>query len=609
MTINYSIDQVAEVAYAAGFRGTGLEMAIAISRAEDSSGRIDAVNKAGNSPPSRDRGLWQINDYFHKEVSDAQAFDPLQCAKAAYRISSSGSSWKPWSTFTNGAYKKYLPDARVAAAKVTASGGSAGTASSSGTTGATRGQTIFPITQLPSAPVDPRSPGDLQIRGASLSSLLGRFAATGTIEMSASEIPTITVVIIDPLLSIIDQPWLEKLAPATWGGWRLEVAGWDLEAISGVPAVSIGLWPAGVANMKRTPAQSFDNVTPGEWASRGFGANGIYLENYEGKAEVGSFGPSTSTTGTTETWWDAVKRVASERGFVFWVTPECRVIWGKPTIITQAMPRYDVGWQRSVPGDQHGEFDAIELPKGHSFVNTSNPDTFDGDSVDLKLPRWRGERIRPGMGQSVHGVPKFGGLKMITKVSWVIDGGATPVSVTSNDPVDPKPTQKTSDATPLGALGTTSSSGTASHGTKQASDFVQFALNQAGDKYVFGATPKASDNDPKAFDCSSLVQWAAAQAGISIPRTSSQQYAACKKIDIDTASRTRGALIFRKPGTLGKTDSGHVVISLGDGRSTIEAMGSAYGVRQGGISGRPFNQAGLIPGMVYVQNGGPAGGG
>ena len=35
-----------------------------------------AVNTQGNKPKqSRDRGLFQINDHFHKNVSDAQAFD------------------------------------------------------------------------------------------------------------------------------------------------------------------------------------------------------------------------------------------------------------------------------------------------------------------------------------------------------------------------------------------------------------------------------------------------------------------------------------------------------------------------------------------------------
>lgn len=611
MTTFYSIDQVAEVAYAAGFRGTGLEMAIAISKAEATSGQIDAVNKAGNSPPSRDRGLWQINDYFHKEVSDAQAFNPLECAKAAYRISSSGSNWNQWSTYKGGQYKKYLADAKNAAAKVTGSGGSAGTGSSTvttTTTGTTRGQTIFPVSLLPPDPVNARSPGDLQIRGSSLSTLLGRFAANGGVELSASEIGTISVSILDPGLTILDQPWLQKLAPATWIDWRLEISSIDLETIEGIPAITIGFWPAGVADMKKTPAKAFSNMTAGEWASRLFGSHGIFLENYEGKAEVGSFGPSTDTAGTSETEWEAVKRVANEKGCVFWVTPECRAIWGKPTIIAQAMARYDVGWNRSVPGDVTGVFDAIEMPKGHAIVNSSNPGTFDGDAVDVKLPRWRGERIRPGMGQSVVGIPKFGGRKMITKVSWKFDGGVSPVMVTAQDPVDPKVTKTTSsDPVPV-PLGTSSSSGTASHGTKQAGDFVQFALNQAGDKYVFGATPKASDKDPTAFDCSSLVQWAAAQVGISMPRNSNEQYKVCIKKDIDTASRTRGALLFRSPGTLGKGDSGHVVISLGDGRTTIEAMGSAYGVKQGTIGTR-FNQAGFIPGLVHVLNGGPQGGG
>lgn len=46
---------------------------------------------------------------------------------------------------------------------------------------------------------------------------------------------------------------------------------------------------------------------------------------------------------------------------------------------------------------------------------------------------------------------------------------------------------------------------------------VDAALSKLGDPYVFGAA------GPNAFDCSGLTSWAWAQAGVSIPRTSSAQ--------------------------------------------------------------------------------------
>ena len=57
--------------------------------------------------------------------------------------------------------------------------------------------------------------------------------------------------------------------------------------------------------------------------------------------------------------------------------------------------------------------------------------------------------------------------------------------------------------------------GPAGRGT--AESFVQKALAQRGDRYIFGTETNLNDPNPKAFDCSELVQWAAHQAGVSVP--------------------------------------------------------------------------------------------
>jgi peptidoglycan hydrolase-like protein with peptidoglycan-binding domain len=128
-------------------------------------------------------------------------------------------------------------------------------------------------------------------------------------------------------------------------------------------------------------------------------------------------------------------------------------------------------------------------------------------------------------------------------------------------------------------------------GTAEA--FVQKALAQNGDRYVFGAETNLNDPNPNTFDCSELVQWAAAQVGVSIPDGTMNQLPhiqnAGKGISVDQALHTRGALLFRP---------GHVAISLGDGR-TIEAKGSAYGVGIFSANGRGWTAGGLIPGMKY----------
>lgn len=95
-----------DILYQAGFRGNGLRMAYAIAMAE-SGGNATASNSVGNSAGT-DRGLFQLNSYYHSEVSDKEAYDALANAKAAYRISHGGTNWSAWSSFHNNSYKQFL---------------------------------------------------------------------------------------------------------------------------------------------------------------------------------------------------------------------------------------------------------------------------------------------------------------------------------------------------------------------------------------------------------------------------------------------------------------------------------------------------------------------
>lgn len=130
-------------------------------------------------------------------------------------------------------------------------------------------------------------------------------------------------------------------------------------------------------------------------------------------------------------------------------------------------------------------------------------------------------------------------------------------------------------------------------GRQSAADFVMLALKQVGDHYVWGAAP--SGPNPSAFDCSSLVQWAAGRVGCYMPRTSETQMGYMRSkgttLPVSTAIRTRGALLW-KPG--------HIAISLGDGR-TVEALNPSYGVTTMSATDRSFSWqgAGKIPGMRY----------
>lgn len=78
-------------------------------------------------PPDNSYGLTQVNmlgamgperrRQFGLSSND-QLYDPITNLRAAYKISSGGKNWRPWSTFTSGSYQQFLPRARAAAAKV-----------------------------------------------------------------------------------------------------------------------------------------------------------------------------------------------------------------------------------------------------------------------------------------------------------------------------------------------------------------------------------------------------------------------------------------------------------------------------------------------------------
>jgi cell wall-associated NlpC family hydrolase len=137
--------------------------------------------------------------------------------------------------------------------------------------------------------------------------------------------------------------------------------------------------------------------------------------------------------------------------------------------------------------------------------------------------------------------------------------------------------------------------------------FLDNALAEKGKPYVYGATARISDPDPKSFDCSELTLWAAARAGVKIPDGATAQYLYIRDhggtMSVQQALHMPGALLFHfghEPRDLGDIPAdGHVAISLGDGVHTIEARGHAYGTNVfDNAGGRSFNFAGMIPGMA-----------
>ena len=85
-------------------------------------------------------------------------------------------------------------------------------------------------------------------------------------------------------------------------------------------------------------------------------------------------------------------------------------------------------------------------------------------------------------------------------------------------------------------------------GTTAGEVAARAALTRLGAPYVYGAT------GPSAFDCSGLVQWAWAQAGVSIPRTTYEQ---ARLPEVDGSLQPGDLVLYY--------DDGHVGMYVGDG--------------------------------------------
>src|SRR4051794_11222389 len=95
----------------------------------------------------------------------------------------------------------------------------------------------------------------------------------------------------------------------------------------------------------------------------------------------------------------------------------------------------------------------------------------------------------------------------------------------------------------------------------QINTVLQTAAHQVGKPYVWGAT------GPDSFDCSGLVQWSFAAAGIRMPRVSQQQWFAGPHVNYTDARP--GDLLFWHYDPTDVTDIDHVAIYAGNGMMLV----------------------------------------
>lgn len=119
---NLSIAQLVALAQSVGFPDPATAAAIAMAESGGNPAAVANTTGQTNLPAGTTQensiGLWQINTLAHPTYNATQLTDPTYNAQAAFAISSSGTNFSPWSTFTSGAYQQYLAAAQAAAGQL-----------------------------------------------------------------------------------------------------------------------------------------------------------------------------------------------------------------------------------------------------------------------------------------------------------------------------------------------------------------------------------------------------------------------------------------------------------------------------------------------------------
>lgn len=102
---------------------------------------------------------------------------------------------------------------------------------------------------------------------------------------------------------------------------------------------------------------------------------------------------------------------------------------------------------------------------------------------------------------------------------------------------------------------------------------VEYAMAQVGKAYVWGAA------GPNAFDCSGLTMMAWAQAGVSLPHSSSMQYSSGTQIS-QSALRPGDLVFYYSP-------ISHVAMYIGNGQ-IVDAANPGAGVRIDSLNSMPY---------------------
>jgi murein DD-endopeptidase MepM/ murein hydrolase activator NlpD len=484
-----TMDAVVDLAYGAGFRGESLAMAGAVARAESSlntEARGDVGLQTEKWGPSV--GLWQIRTLKAErgkgtDRDELALADPGRQARAAYNISGGGNNWRPWSVFTSGAFRRFLDEARTAAGVRTDRGGSGSTASapSAKPTASRSADVILPVGSLPTAFVAPRLTAGIMLHGANGVEGVGDFVLGGSVDLTVEETSEVQIRLANTgrVLFGRGQGVAGIGTRMRWGDLDLRVADLDLSPARGGSDFTMIARERSIQELKRTngkggsvPGGVHKDTSPTEYAQRQAQRTGLRFVG-EGSARHPEIAATLNDSGLYESPWAVLHRLARDLAYLCFVSAGV-LYFGRPSWIVNRTTGVKVaafspelggafvGWW----GDR--DTDTLEIPRFHE---TEDPEAERegrfpfSRTLSFRLPRWRGELVRPGMRVELAGLQGIPDRWLVTRVGWPIDNGLAPVEVDCVEPVDPplnpEKTGKTAELDGSGEGPTQRSSGSA----------------------------------------------------------------------------------------------------------------------------------------------------
>lgn len=482
MTI-LTAEQVADLAYAAGFRGDALATITAIAKPEsglglpapgwaDTATLGDTKLETAKWGPSV--GIWQVRS-LKAELGTGRSRDkaallasPAKQARSAWEISRGGTRFTDWSTYKDGKFRAYLALATAAARKrdvgpwpgetadrglpapgSVSGGGAPGgdlVAPTDAAGGAARSEdVVIPAGDLPLLWRPPRSLADLRIARPAGSLDLAAYVTGGDVELSLEQTSELTLELLNPGRELLGsgRGIIALRHRVDWGDLSFVVAAEATGGGTTGPRATVTCRDRGVEALKLTNVTangkadgeargvsvSGKNLSPTEYAQLQAEAVGLTFVG-EGSPRRTDIAPERDeASGIYESPWEVVNRLAGELGYLAFVAGGA-LHFGRPRWLVSYATEVKVGVDGAW-GDE--ALDALEEP-----VYRDTVDSFEGATLSVVLPRWRGEQLRPGLRMVTKGIYGMGtSVWLITRVRWPIDAGQGPVDVDAVIPVDP----------------------------------------------------------------------------------------------------------------------------------------------------------------------------